>query len=345
MLRRLFNRTGESQSPAPEEDPSQLPSSSPAGGDLTLTMQGLSEEHLLAMAQVLAELRPIEVYPGWSFSIAERSPAPIIQLRHAIWKACAEKRMERPIVFPWYDGLKIHLYLGNDMSRPTFVGGCIEPNEFAFMSSVLRPGMVMVDVGANDGFFASFAARRVGEQGRVYAFEPSRREFGRLEANLTLNRLTNVRPIHKGVSDGSGTGVLHICEYGHEGQNTLGDFVHEVNGAGTETVELCSLNDYFSNEKLSRLDFIKIDVEGAEFKVLSGARELISRYKPIVMLEVLDEALHKQGSSADQVIALLKELGCHLYTFSPVTGRLVPSEDYQHSENIVACLTPLPTAE
>lgn len=345
MLRRFFNRTGTPPNTTAEEDPSQLPPSSPAGGDLTLTIQGLSEEHLLAMAQVLAELRPIEVYPDWSFSIAERSPAPIIQLRLAIWKACAEKKMERPILFPWYDGLKIHLYLGNDMSRPTFVGGCIEPNEFAFLSSILRPGMVMIDVGANDGFFTSFAARRVGDQGRVYAFEPSRREFGRLEKNLALNQLTNVRAIPKGVSDGSGTGVLHICEYGHEGQNTLGDFVHQVNGAGTETVELCSLTDYFSSEKLARLDFIKIDVEGAEYKVLSGARELIARHKPILMLEVLDKALHNQGSSAEQVMGLLKDLGCHLYTFSPVTGRLVRSEDDQHSENIVACLTPLPTAE
>ena len=95
------------------------------------------------------------------------------------------------------------------------------------------------------------------------------------------------------------------------------------------------------DEKLSRLDFIKIDVEGAEHKVLSGGRELISRFKPVIMLELLDSALNKQGSSAKEVVSLLNDMGYLIYDFSPKTGRLAESDLKAHSDNIVASPAPL----
>jgi FkbM family methyltransferase len=304
-------------------------------------LREISEERLLALARSVAELRPLVVYPGWTFSGAEENPAPEIKLRQAIWQTCWERKLDKPILFPWYHGLKINLYLGNDMSRPTFIGGCIEPNEFVFMESILKPSMVMMDVGANDGFFTVLAARQVGEKGRVYAFEPSEREYARLQANLELNQLSNVQTVRKAVANAGGQGLLRICEYGHEGQNTLGDFVHKVSEEGVQDVELCTLDDFFKDEKLSRLDFIKIDVEGAEHKVLSGGRELISRFKPVIMLELLDSALNKQGSSAKEVVSLLNDMGYLIYDFSPKTGRLAESDLKAHSDNIVASPAPL----
>ncbi len=308
----------------------------PPGRNLKHLLKGLSEPRLLALARAVADLRPLGPQPGWTFSGGEDSSAPAIRLRHAIWDFCRKRQLQTAIPFPWYDGLTINLYLGNDMSRPTFIGGCFEPNEFSFMHSRLQPGMVMVDVGANDGFFAVVAARRVGASGKVYAFEPSEREFARLEANAALNRLDNLRPVKRAVADTAGKAVLRICEYGHEGQNTLGDFVHQVSGAGTQAVELCSLDCYFASENLSRLDFIKIDAEGAEEKVLRGARGLIEKFQPVILLELLDAALRKQGSSAETVLKLLAELGYRIFDFSSATGRLVESGSEPHSENIVA---------
>jgi len=335
----IFFRLG----PAPgDAHPLNLARLGLGGLDLEQLVRPLSEERLLALARSVAELRPLGPYPGWSFSCAELSSSLDVLLRKAIWKICEERRLQTPLVFPWYDGLKLNLYLGNDMSRPTFIGGCIEPNEFAFMGSFLKPGMVMLDVGANDGFFTVFAARRVGESGRVYAFEPSAREFARLQANLALNRLENVQPVAKAVAEANGTGELRICEYGHEGQNTLGGFAHAVKQAGTQLVEICSLDAYFQREGLPRLDFMKIDVEGAEYKVLAGARRLLSEHKPVILMELLDGALRHQGSSAEAVIDLLRGMGFMVYDFAPATGKLVKSDSTQHSENIVASPQPLP---
>jgi FkbM family methyltransferase len=196
--------------------------------------------------------------------------------------------------------------------------------------------MVMIDVGANDGLFTIFAARRVGKKGHVFAFEPSAREFARLQANIRLNRLRNVKAIPKAVSDVTGASQLKISEYGHEGQNTLGDFVHAVKQAGIQVVEVCRLDEFLQTENLTRLDVMKIDVEGAEYKVLQGGEGIIRRFRPIILLELLDKALQHQGDSAAQVLKFLLSLDYKIYDFSPDSGQLVPSDFRTHSDNVVA---------
>jgi precorrin-6B methylase 2 len=83
------------------------------------------------------------------------------------------------------------MYLGNDLSRCLYVGGTYEPMSSCFFPK-LQPGMTFIDVGANDGLYSLFAAKRVGPTGTVLALEPDRREFARLERNLRLNRLANI---------------------------------------------------------------------------------------------------------------------------------------------------------
>jgi FkbM family methyltransferase len=304
-------------------------------------LKSRSDEVLLELARSIFELHPLVPVPGWYFGSAEAKTDPPPRLRRSLWKTCAERKLQKPIVVPWYEGTRINLYLGNDMSCPTFIGGCIEPNEFAFLSSVLKPGMVMIDVGANDGFFTVLAAKRVGESGRVYSFEPSQREFARLNANRELNQFRNIRPVAKALAEANGTAQLRICEYGHEGQNTLGDFAHQVNQAGSQAVELCTLDDYLAGENLPRLDLIKIDAEGAEHRVLLGARKTLSAFKPIILVELLEGALRHQGSSPEAVIQELQAMGYLIYDFSDATGRPVPSQGPKHSDNIIATPRPL----
>ena len=291
---------------------------------------------MLLLARCLAKLRPLRPYPGWYFGIAENNTNLRVQLRYAIWNTCRERRLQKPIACRWYHGSRINLYLGNDVSRATYIGGCIEPNEFAFIGSVLKKGMVMIDVGANDGLFTIFAARRVGRKGRVIAFEPSAREFARLQANIQMNRLRNVKAVAKAASNETGSSQLKISEYGHEGQNTFGDFAHAVKQSGIQVVEVCPLDGFLRFESLNRLDLIKIDVEGAEYKVLQGAEGTIRKFRPIILLEVLDKALQYQGSTAGQVMQFLLDLDYKVYDFSASSGSLVASDFKTHSDNIVA---------
>lgn len=293
---------------------------------------------LLILAKILAQSRPLEPYPGWYFAAGESDSSFRVRLRLAVWKTCNLRRVERSIRMLWYEGIRIDVYLGNDVSRCLFIGGCIEPNEFAFLDGVIEPGMVFVDAGANDGLYSLFASRRVGAEGTVLAIEPSGREFKRLQANIRLNALTNVRTRQLALSNRNGQGTLRIAGYEHEGQNTLGAFLHaSVECLHTEQVVLQRLDDVLDQEGLKRVDLIKLDVEGSECSALEGARRTLTTSRPLLLLELSDAALRCQGSSDEKVLALLRAFDYEIYTFDKASGR--PVKAHRHSElshNIVA---------
>ena len=291
----------------------------------------------LEAAKELVFVRPLVPYPGWSFSSEWDNPDLAFRTRRQIWQYFNERKLEMPFVFNWHRGLRLNLYMGNDLSRQLFIGGCSEPNAFFFLNQILGQGMVFIDVGANDGLFSLFASQRVGDEGMVWAFEPSDREFTRLEQNLTLNQLRNVRPFRIALADHSGDGNLAIAGFEHEGQNTLGDFVHRrVELIRTERVSLRALDDLVGQENLLKVDVIKLDVEGAEQRVLEGARGVLSRFRPIVLFEALDPALQKQGGSVEKLIDIFRSLQYRLFTFSPITGLLTPASSDSLADNMIA---------
>jgi len=279
----------------------------------------------LAAVKQLAFVRPLVPYPGWNFGADWDNPDLAFQMRRRIWEAFHQRGLEVPLPFEWYDGLRLNLYLGNDLSRQLYVGGCSEPNEFAFLNSILAPGMVFIDAGANDGIYTLFAARRVGSAGVVWAFEPSRREFARLEENLKLNQLENVRPFQIALADQNGEADLSVAGFEHEGQNTLGAFVHS--GAALlrkERVPTRTLDDLVREGNLHKIDVVKIDVEGAEHRVLTGAQDVLKRFRPILLFEVLEAALEKQGATLDELLQLLRSARYEVFGFDPESGQPAP---------------------
>src|SRR5437773_2477490 len=172
-----------------------------------------AEEEVLKLAQSVAMVRPLVPYPKWRFDADWSNPDLTFQLRRRLWQYFNHRRREAPVTVPWHLGTRLCLYLGNDLSRQIFIGGCFDPNEFAFLDRFLRPGMTFVDAGANEGVYTVFAARKVGGEGLVWAFEPRLRELDRLRPNLDLNGLT-ARVFPLALAERSSP----------EGQNTLGAF-------------------------------------------------------------------------------------------------------------------------
>src|SRR5690242_8285275 len=186
-----------------------------------------TESELLEAARDLVFVRPLVPYPGWSFGADWDNPDAAFQMRRRIWEYSREHKLEVPFIFEWHAGLRLNLYLGNDLSRQLYIAGCVEPNQFAFLNQILAPGMVFVDGGANDGLYTLFASRRVGREGIVWAFEPSAREFSRLELNLRLNQTENVKLFRVALADRDGEAELAIADDEHAGHNTLGAFAHD----------------------------------------------------------------------------------------------------------------------
>jgi FkbM family methyltransferase len=272
------------------------------------------------LAEEVVYTRPLEPYPGWYFNIEWDSPEPRTRLRRAIWEYFKEKQLEARILIPWYQDLQLFLYLGNDFSSQQFIAGCYEPNEFYYLSQVLHPGMTFVDIGANDGIYSLFASKCVGEEGLVLAFEPSQREFKNLQENIALNQLSNIKTFQLALSNTEGFTTLKIANFEHSGQNTFGDFVHDVVACEQiESVPVQRLDSVIETADIQTIDVIKIDIEGAEFSVLQGAQNLLKKHRPLLLLEVFDEALQRQGSSAESLMSFLRSQGYKLFTF----GRFV----------------------
>ncbi|WP_421659092.1 FkbM family methyltransferase [Leptothermofonsia sp. ETS-13] len=295
---------------------------------------------VMELAEEVIYTRPLKPYPGWYFNIEWDSPEPVIRLRRAIWEYFRKKQLEERIIIPWYQDLRIFLYLGNDFSSQQFIAGCYEPNEFYYLNQILRPGMTFLDIGANDGIYALFASRCVGERGLVLAFEPSQREFKNLQENINLNQLSNIQTFQLALSNTEGITTLKIADFEHSGQNTFGEFVHDVVACEQiESVPVKRLDNVIETANIQAIDVIKIDIEGAEFSVLQGAQNLLKQHHPLLLLEVFDEALQRQGSSAETLMSFLRSQGYKLFTFGRFVGVPVQFEsDYPLSKsfNIIA---------
>ncbi len=279
--------------------------------------------------------------PGWQFAEEYYDKRQWMACRRgALWEAAAGTDALVPLVLPWYGGTTVEVTLGNDNSLCLYVCGAFEPNEFAFLDGILQPGMTFVDVGANDGYYSLFAACRVGAGGRVVAIEPSTRERVNLKRNIARNNLKNVSVIAAALGAAPGEARLRLAHGFHSGHNTLGSFAHDdVVADSVEQVQVETLDSIVERLGLSRIDFIKIDVEGAEANVVRGGAGTLSRMRPILIVEVNDRALQAQGNSAESFLDLLRQgFDYEVLVFSNETGRVVRLTDTASlSANVVAC--------
>ena len=278
--------------------------------------------------------------PGWGFAEEYYDQRQWLACRRgALWEAARDNDVVVPLTVPWLADTKVDVTLGNDNSLCLYVCGSFEPNEFHFLDGVLKPGMVFVDVGANDGYYTLFAARRVGPGGRVVSVEPSSRERGHLERNLARNGVGNVEIVPAALGAAPGHADLHLAHGVHTGHNTLGRFAHDdVVPARVERVPLETLDAVVARLGLPRVDVVKIDVEGAEANVIAGMRNVLTLLRPMLMMEVNDGALRAQGSSEAALLETLRgEHGYEILIFSSKSGmaeRRVLGEPL--SSNVVA---------
>ncbi len=175
----------------------------------------------------------------------------------------------------------------------------------------LRPGQVAVDVGANVGLLTLLFARQVGPNGRVIAFEPAPLAFGLLSANIAINSYRNVQAVPAAVMDYSGWVELHLCCSGDSDNRVAG-----VAMAGplreTILVPCVALDHHFVTG--SRVDFIKVDVQGAEQLALKGMRRVLDENRDVVlMLEYAPAALVNAGTAPPDYLADLRSMGFAFY--------------------------------
>jgi FkbM family methyltransferase len=195
--------------------------------------------------------------------------------------------------------------------------GSYEMAKCALFARHVPRGGAVFDLGANVGYYTILSALRAGPGGRVYAFEPLPRNLAFLKRHLALNRIENAVVIGAAVSDRSGT-----ARFAEDSSVSKG----RIGPDGSIEVTAVALDDWIGDGRLPRPDLLKIDVEGAEFQALQGARTLLASSHPTIFLSTHSGQAHRD------CLALLESIG---YRVTPVDGRPL-----ERSRDILAAHSP-----
>ena len=188
------------------------------------------------------------------------------------------------------------------------MGDRFEPDTVALMALLCEEDAQVLDVGANIGLTA-LALSRIARRGRVAAVEPVPEAFSFLVRNLARAQVDNVKPYNFALGPHDGTVVMQGSPDFLAGSFVTTDYPVDIPGHFRKTVPMRALDSCFAELDLSRLDFVKLDVEGYELDVLEGSRRTLARFRPLVMLELNHWCLNVfRGIPLRAFVARLREL-------------------------------------
>jgi len=239
--------------------------------------------------------------------------------QHLKWQARNLVTCGRPVAYT-AGQLSIALYPEGQIAEFLWLAD-FELADRNFVAAYLRPGMQVFNVGANVGLYSVLASVLVGEKGRVHAFEPSTESYGRLLRNLELNHCRNVAAVRLALSDTRRELVLRADPLypSYDGHR----FVESIRSAGNllpsdEIVQASTLDCYVAQLGCRDVDFLIIDVEGAEFGVLEGGIETLTRANPTLLLEC--------SKNQEAIENLLMKLGYRFWTWDMIKRTLNPAD-------------------
>jgi FkbM family methyltransferase len=180
--------------------------------------------------------------------------------------------------------------------------GSYEYEKQRLISSMIKPGTVAFDIGAHVGFYTLLFSKLIGPEGKVFAFEPFPPNIDFLRKHISMNRIANVETLEVAVSDAEGTTLFT------QGPGSSMGYISET---GDFEVEQVAIDGLIRRKKLSPPNYIKIDIEGAEYKALIGAKETLRKFHPVIFLATHGREVHK--SCCD----FLTDLG---YALNPIDG-------------------------
>ena len=236
------------------------------------------------------------------------------------------RRLVRPEVTVPMGSRRIRIDLRDRIiAKRLYLGVAWERDLQELLAAMSLRGGVCLDIGANIGIHSLTMSELVGPAGRVYAFEPERRNFALLEANLKLNRVTNVTAAATALGDSVGTCRLAVSP------NNFGDHrvASSTEGLGGD-VPITTVDAAMATVPDGAVRFVKVDVQGYEHHILRGMRATLERNPDLILaLEVFPQALRAAGSSAQEVMERLRDLGMVGWEFLPRLQPVQPPWIYE----------------
>jgi FkbM family methyltransferase len=169
-----------------------------------------------------------------------------------------------------------------------FINRIREPQATRYVQQIMKPDWTVIEIGANIGYYAMMEARLVK---RVYAIEPGPSNYQQLISNIRLNKYTNIIPYQLAIGDHNGEVGFEIAKACNWSRIAMSNETANVN------VRMQTLDSFIKEQKIGRVDYLRMDVEGYEYAIVEGARKTIERDKPDMFVEVHRDRLADYGHS------------------------------------------------
>lgn len=240
-------------------------------------------------------------------AVAATMQAPIAAARSLLGK------QDRAVVSR--DGLMWDLDLNEGIDFAIYLLRAFEWSTRNTLRDRVKPGATVLDIGANIGAHTLDLARSVGESGWVHAFEPTDFAVEKLRRNLSLNPELDRRVrVHQTLLAAEANAPMQKQVYSSwplsGGANVHPK--HRGRLATTMHARIDTLDAFVEREALSRVDLIKIDVDGHEYPVLLGGKNLLARWQPVIVMEISPYVHAEEGNSFPHLISLLRDSGYSL---------------------------------
>jgi FkbM family methyltransferase len=249
-----------------------------------------------------------------------------MRVRLLLWRLKCWNTSDDLFLFKLKDDSHFYYPLRTEIGKGLFVKW-FENQEIQVVENFLKKGDVFIDIGANGGFYTVIASKIVGESGHVYAFEPGTKELNLLRQNISANSITNVTIIEKAVSNKEGSSRFAISRDG--AMNSLLETDHPSQQVDEwQDVEVTTLDSAVQDLNIKKINFIKIDVEGAEKFVFEGGKESIfSDANPVILFESCDLTSPSFGYSTEDLLKQMLDSGMFVYYIGD-KNKLIPILEY-----------------
>lgn len=234
-------------------------------------------------------------------------------VRKALWKILFQRRSHntikiskrRKFKFDGYGEITSKLFASNFLWK--FDKG-FEHKTVAKFEQLVKPGDVVFDIGANIGMYSLLASELVGDQGLVYSFEPVKETYNALCKNVDLNQKNNIKYFQLAISDQDGIATIGVPKGINlsKKSDAFNSLIQNEEIDDGETISTQTLDSFVSDHHIDQIDFIKVDIEGAELLFLKGSTETFKTLKPkYLVIEAYEPFCKRFNYSVSDIIVLL----------------------------------------
>jgi FkbM family methyltransferase len=218
------------------------------------------------------------------------------------------------------------MYLDQKDSLDLSLHGSYETLETEFVKNEVKKNDIVIDIGANIGYYSLILAKIVGDKGKVFAFEPAPDNYSLLKKNIEINNYKNVVLENLAISDKNGSIELYLSQ---ESMGWHRIYPSKYCGENHVKVKMVTLDDYFKENTLrDKISFVKMDVEGAELGILRGMTSILENNKKLtLLLEFVPHYIREFGSDPKELLNILKKQSFEISVIEEKSNEVKPVDN------------------